>query len=94
MRRIPEKMLLNSIKNNLEEILKYQYMLEFSLNYYNTIYSDQFSTSKAKYLAFEKTVSKQINELNEHKKGLSLQVCISQQVELAPNAKDNKPSET
>ena len=63
-----EMLVRDSIGESLKWVLNYQRLLEINLKNYN----DQFSFSRAKYLAFEKTVSKQINELKEHKKGLSL----------------------
>ena len=63
-----EMLVRDSIGESLKWVLNYQRLLEINLKNYN----DQFSFSRAKYLAFEKTVSKQINELKEYKKGLSL----------------------
>ena len=59
-----EMMVRDSIEENLRWVLNYQHLLELNLK----IYNNQFSFSKDKYLAFEETVSKQINELKEHKK--------------------------
>ena len=68
MKKDKEMLVRDSIEENLRWVLNYQHLLELNLK----IYNNQFSFSGAKYLEFEKTVTKQINELNEHKKGLSL----------------------
>ena len=68
MQKDKEMLVRDSIKDSLKWTLNHHRLLELNLQSYN----DEFSFNRAKYLAFEKTVSKQINELNEHKKGLSL----------------------
>ena len=68
MEKLSELLVRESIKHNLKWVLNYQYMLERNLKNYNEV----FSFNREKYLMFEKTVTKQIGELKEHKKGLSL----------------------
>jgi hypothetical protein len=69
MEKLSQEMTVrDSIKQSIKLVLNYHHLLELNLK----IYNNQFSFNKAKYLAFEKTVTNQINELKEHKKGLSL----------------------
>ena len=69
MEKLSQEMLIrDSIKQSIKLVLNYHHLLEINLKVYN----NQFSFNRANYLAFEETVTKQINELKEHKKGLSL----------------------
>ena len=68
MEKDKEMMVRDSIKESLRWTLVNYRLLELNLQSYN----DEFSFSREKYLAFEKTVTNQINELKKHKKGLSL----------------------
>ena len=68
MKKDEEILTQEGIKQTLKLVLNYHHLLEINLKVYN----NQFSFNRANYLAFEETVTKQINELKEHKKGLSL----------------------